>query len=110
MKINRPQNPNEIKSSEAIFLKTRTALGIKMANANGILKPTILTVIFNEYDKGIKLMSAQFIRERCKTHSPTVNWDMRIPSICNAMRSVVVDCGTVISEDIDAIQFTIQLN
>lgn len=80
----------------------------RILNANGILQPTILRAILNLYNGGLHLMTARIVREECYIIDNSVDWNGRLAAICNAMRNTIECGGTIVGEDIDCNDFTIE--
>lgn len=82
----------------------------KIANATGILQPTILTAILDIYNRGLHLITAREVKERCRILNNFVPWDGRINAICNAMRNTT-ECGFyIVGEDVSSNDFTISFD
>ena len=79
----------------------------KIANAQSRLKPIILRAILKIYQNGKNEISAQMVRNECSIIDNDINWNNRLPAICNIMRKTL-DCGGRIKgEDRDFNNFTI---
>lgn len=79
----------------------------QIANANGVLQPTILMAILLLYQNGNNQMSARSVRQECFNLNNEILWDERLPAICNAMRNTVNCGGEIIGENRDFLDFTI---
>lgn len=74
---------------------------------NTLLAPTILKAILCLYLENREVITAHMVKEKCMIIDNSVNWDVRIPAICNSMRNTV-ECGaTIVSEDRDHNEFSI---
>lgn len=91
-----------------------------MERVNGnrqILKPIIEKVIdgfilkFKKDEMDISIFNAGQVKEGCYKINPEINWNTRIPAICNCMRNYIREGkGEVISQDTDTNDFTILYN
>lgn len=82
----------------------------KIANANGVLQPTILQAILDLYLDGNQRMTANMVKERCSLINANISWNQRLPAICNSMRKAIQCGGIIVGEDRDFNGFTISFN
>ena len=52
-------------------------------------------------------MTARDVKEECLRLDNTIQWDDRLPAICNAMRKATECGGLIVGEDCDKNQFAI---
>jgi hypothetical protein len=82
-------------------------LNSKIANANGVLQPTILRAIKEIYKNGKHQMTAIMVINHCITINNSIPWKGRLAAICGAMRNAIKCGGRIIDEDRDFNGFTI---
>ncbi len=82
----------------------------KLTVATGRLQPTVLSAILSLMESGVYDQSARLVKNKCAEIDSQINWESRIPAICNAMRNLR-SCGVkIVSEDRDFLDFTIEFN
>lgn len=66
-----------------------TALKEARNSANTKLAPFIFRSILELYQNGENEINAEMVKNKCMQIEYSVNWNGRIPAICNAMRNSV---------------------
>lgn len=73
----------------------------------GKLKPIVWAAILNLYQRGLHQFTAEIVKNECDVLDNTVQWNARIPAICNSMRNATKCGGGVVGEDRSNNGFTI---
>ena len=91
-----------------IMNKINLCLENSLNSATGKLQPVILKAILDLLKNDVHIHTVRLIKTKCLELKSDVNWDGRLPAICNAMRNAIKCGGKIISEDRDFLDFTIE--
>jgi cytoplasmic iron level regulating protein YaaA (DUF328/UPF0246 family) len=86
--------------------KIELCLQNKIANSSK-LRPTILKAILNLFNRGIRKMTAEMVKNECLLLDISKPWNERIPAICLSMKNATECGGRIIGEYREINGFTI---
>ena len=81
-------------------------LNLKL-NSKGKLQPLIYQAIINILTGNVSVISAREIKLKCTELNSDIDWNKRIPAICNSMRNLIEYDFEIIGENKDNNQFSI---